>query len=58
MRNKLQKLHFSFKLEDMSKRRGTTKPSRRAQAGGAIPSFALYGEAPVPLEETLHIEEI
>ena len=58
MRNKLQKLHFSFKLEGMSKSRETTKPSRRTPAGGAIPRFALYGEAPAPPEETLHIEEI
>ena len=42
----------------MSKPRATTKPPRRAPAGGAIPNFALYGEAPAPQQETLHIEEI
>jgi hypothetical protein len=42
----------------MSKPRATTKRSRRAPAGGAIPNFALYGETPAPQQETLHIEEI
>ena len=51
-------MHFSFKLEGMSKSRETTKPFRRTPAGGAIPRFALYGEAPAPQQETLHIEEI
>jgi AraC family transcriptional activator of pobA len=58
MRNKLQKMHFSFKLEGMSKSHETTKPFRRTPAGGAIPRFALYGEAPATQQETLHIEEI
>jgi len=58
MRKRLQKLHFSFKLEGMTKPREVTRPPRRASAGAAIPRFALYGEAPAPEQETLHIEEI
>jgi hypothetical protein len=46
MRKRLQKLHFSFKLEGVTKPREITRPPRRASAGAAIPRFALYSEAP------------
>jgi AraC family transcriptional regulator, transcriptional activator of pobA len=58
MRKRLQKLHFSFKLVGMNKPREIARLPRRASAGAAIPRFALYGEAPAPQQETLHIEEI
>ena len=40
----------------MSKTRHTQRP--RGAAPAAIPRFALYGEAPAPEQEMLHIEEV
>ena len=42
----------------MTRRQGTTKPRRGPAEPAAIPQFALYGEAPAPVQETLHIEEV
>jgi AraC family transcriptional regulator, transcriptional activator of pobA len=55
----VKKLYFSFRMEGMTD--PTTAVRRKggpSRAGARIPSFSLYGEAPEPQRELLHVEDV